>query len=132
MRGERLVRTKLPGMPSSGPRPKLHCGSPCTTSSPTLAGGPQLRWAVPDVELPDGEQCTASCWALGSMAGVLRLLNTTSRSPLGSTTGSEPWSLLHWLGLWVGSKALPKKHSVGELPLISSGVDQVLEPSVDI
>jgi hypothetical protein len=41
-------------------------------------------------ELPLGLQCTASCWAFGLFAAVLPLLKTTTKSPLGSTTGSEP------------------------------------------
>src|SRR3954451_19570641 len=121
-----------PGMHSSGPRPKSHAGSLVTMSSPTLTGEAQLKCAVPAVELPDGRQCTPSCWAFGFPSGVLPLLNTTSRSPLGSTTGSEPWSRLQSCSPSVGSKRLPKKQRFGFAPLISSGVDHVMPWSVDI
>src|SRR5437762_3457011 len=113
-----------PGMHSSGPRPKLHCGSFWITSSPTFAGDTQLKCAVPFVELPLGLQWTPSCCPFGLPAGVLPLLKMTSTSPFGSTTGSEPWSKLHRcasVGLLV--KKLPKKHNVSDEPLISSGVD---------
>jgi hypothetical protein len=63
---------------------------------------------------------------------VLALLNGTTRSPLGSTVGSEPWSLLHSAAGRDGSKKLPVKQSAGLAPLISSGVDQVKPWSVDI
>src|SRR3954469_9247488 len=121
-----------PGMHSSGPRPKSQAGSPWMMSSPTFDGAAQLRCAVPAVELPPGAQCTPSCWAFGLSGGVLPLLKITSRSPSGSTTGSEPWSKLHACSLWRGSRALPKKHSVSLVPLISSGVDHVTPWSVDI
>src|SRR3954453_9617290 len=119
-------------MHSSGPRPKSHCGSPTITSAPTKLGLPQFSCAVPAVELPVGEQCTASCWPLGFPAGVLPLLNTTTSEPSGRTTGSDPWLKSHWCSLCVGSNTFPKKHSVGETPLISSGVENVWAPSVDI
>src|ERR687887_501220 len=51
-----------PGMHSSGPRPKSHCGSPVATSLPTSVGGAQFRCAVPAGELPVGWQWTPSCW----------------------------------------------------------------------
>src|SRR4051794_16430492 len=121
-----------PGMHSSGPRPKSHCGSPVTTSSPTFAGEARFRCAVPAGELPVGWQCTPSCWAFGFVAAVLPLLKMTSRSPFGSTFGSEPWSKLHACGLCVGSKKLPKKQRVSEVPLISSGVEKCCPLSVDI
>src|SRR3954454_13837440 len=122
-----------PGMHSSGPRPKSHAGSPATMSSPTLTAGRDLTCELASVDSPVGEQRTARCWALGLPAGVLPLLKTTDRSPLGSTTGSDPWSKLQSCSS-AGSplKKLPKKHSVGELPLISSGVDHVTPWSVDI
>src|SRR5438067_1111773 len=41
-----------PGMHSSGPRPKSHCGSPAMMSSPTFAGAAQCRCADPSTELP--------------------------------------------------------------------------------
>src|SRR5215471_3961571 len=119
-------------MHSSGPRPKLHSGSPTSMSSPTLLGAPQFRCAVAFVELPDGWHTTASCWPFGFPAGVLPLLYVTTRSPFGMTTGSEPWSRLQACGSSDGSNTLPKKHSELELPLICSGVDQVRAPSVDI
>src|SRR4029450_4088665 len=131
-RRKSLVRIHRPGMPSSGPRPKSHTGSLTITSSPTLVGAAQLRWAVPAAESPVGEQVTASCWRLGLSRAVLALLNGTTRSPLGSTVGSEPWLLLHSAAGRDGSKKLPVKHSRGLAPLISSGVDQVNPWSVDI
>src|SRR3954447_3201887 len=121
-----------PGMHSSGPRPKSHCGSPAEASSPTFAGAAQFRCAVPAGGLPVGRQWTPSCWAFGFVAEVLPLLKMTSRSPFGSTFGSEPWSKLHECTPCVGSKKLPKKQSVSELPLISSGVEKCCPLSVDI
>src|ERR1700682_314154 len=120
-------------MHSSGPRPKSHCGSPRVTSSPTFAGAAQFRCAVPAGELPDGLQCTPSCWLFGLFAAVLPLLKITSTSPFGSTLGSEPWSKLHACtsaGRCV--KKLPKEQSASEVPLISSGVDHVRPWFVDI
>jgi hypothetical protein len=101
-------------------------------SSPTFAGGPQLSAAVPSVELPVGLQCTASCCAFGLFAGVFPLLKITTRSPFGSATGSDPWLKSHAFGSRFGSKMLPKKQSVGLVPLISTGFDHVRAPSVDI
>src|SRR5712691_4284053 len=121
-----------PGMHSSGPRPKSHRGSPTMMSSPTFTGAPQFKCAVPFVDLPLGLQTTASCWPFGLFAAVLPLLNGTTSFPFGSTTGSEPWLKLHLCSSSLGSKKFPKKQSVGELPLISSGADHVLAPSVDI
>jgi len=69
---------------------------------------------------------------LGLLAAVLPLLKTTTRLPSGRTMGSDPWSKSHACGSRVGSKKLPKKHRVAELPLISSGFDQVTAWSVDI
>src|ERR1700730_1254783 len=132
MRGKSFVRTNDPGMHSSGPRPKLQVGSPTVMSSPTLVGLLQPRCAVPAGELPVGRQCTASCCELGSPAGVLPLLKMTARSPLGSVIGSEPWSKTQSCWLRVLSTALPRKQSDVDLPLISSGVDQVLAWSVDM
>ena len=63
---------------------------------------------------------------------MLPLLKMTSRSPFGSTVGSEPWSKLHACGFCVGSNKFPKKQSASDVPLISSGVDQCRAPSVDI
>src|SRR3954452_22159174 len=119
-------------MHSSGPRPKSHCGSPAMMSSPTLLGAAQFRCAVPVTELPVGLQCTASCWPFGLPAGVLPLLKMTSRSPFGSTTGSDPWSKSHLCSDSVGSSAFPKKQSASDEPLMSSGVDQWMPWSVDI
>src|SRR5579884_745903 len=122
-----------PGMHSSGPRPKSHCGSPAVMSSPTFTGCPQFMVAVPAGELPLGWQTTASCCAFGFPAGVLPLLNATTRSPFGSTTGLEPWSKLQsfaFAGFCV--KKSPKLQRPGALPLISCGVDQVWPWSVDI
>src|SRR5438034_6097384 len=132
MVGKSFVRTNEPGMHSSGPRPKSQTGSPTVTSLPTLAGAPQCRWAVPAGELPVGWQCTPSCCELGLLAAVFPLLKMTSRSPLARVTGSEPWSKLQELGSRDGLKALPKEQRLFEMPLISSGVDQVLAWSVDI
>src|SRR5436309_1317415 len=123
---------KAPGMHSSGPRPKSHCGSPTTTSSPTFAGVTQFRCAVPAEESPLGWQWTPSCCAFGFPPAVLPLLKMTSRSPFGSATEYDPWSKSQSLGFRPGSKKSPKKQSPGALPLISSGVDQVRAPSVDI
>src|SRR5579884_1652493 len=117
-------------MHSSGPRPKSHVGSPNATSSPTFTGAAQFRFAVPAAELPVGLQCTASCWPL--TVGVLPLLKTTSRSPFGSTTGSDPWSKLHAPAGCVVSIELPNWQSVLFTPLISCGVDQWIPWSVDI
>src|SRR5215218_6186226 len=99
-------------MHSSGPRPKSHTGSSTITSSPTLVGAAQLRWAVPAAESPVGEQRTASCWRLGLSRAVLALLNLAADRGV--------------------SKKFPVKHSSGLAPLISSGVDQVKPWSVDI
>src|SRR4051794_41731847 len=121
-----------PGTHSSGPRPKSQAGSPTTRSSPTFDGAAQLKCAVPAVELPLGEQCTPSCWAFGLPAGVLPLLKITCTSPLGRTTGSEPWSRSQAFGLSVGSKKFPNEQSVALVPLIGSGVDHVTPGSVDI
>src|ERR1700730_4859052 len=132
MRGKSLVRTKEPGMHSSGPRPKLQTGSPTVTSLPTLAGAAQLRRAWPRGELPLGWQWTPSCCPLGLLAAVFPLLKITSRSPLARVTGSEPWSKLHELGSRAGLNALPKEQRSFDTPLICSGVDQVLPWSVDI
>src|ERR1700730_4084002 len=132
MRGKSSVRTNEPGTHSSGPRPKSHSGPPLVTSLPTLTGAPQFRCAVPAGELPVGWQWTASCCEFTVETGVLALLKTTDRSPFGSVIGSEPWSLLQAWGSCVGSNWLPRTHSVGEMPLISSGVDQVLAWSVDM
>src|SRR5207249_2725050 len=68
----------------------------------------------------------------GLPAGVLPLLKITSRSPFGRTTGSEPWSKSHLCSLSVASKKLPKKQSVSDAALMSSGVDQCRPASVDI
>src|SRR5215475_10123855 len=122
---------KAPGMHSSGPRPKLHCGSPTTTSSPTLAGVSQLKCAVPAEDEPVGWQCTPRICPFGLPAGVLPLLKTTCRSPFGNATEYEPWSKLQSFGAPPLKKS-PKKQRLGLLPLISSGVDQVRPPSVDI
>src|SRR5436190_15816362 len=119
-------------MHSSGPRPKSHCGSPTMMSSPTLAGSTQLRCAVPAAEFPVGWQWTPSCCPFGFPAGVFPLLKMTSRSPFGSATEYEPWSKSHLCGDSDGSKKFPKKHSVSDVPLMSSGVDQCRPPSVDI
>src|SRR4029450_1680198 len=132
LRGKSLVRIQGPGMHSSGPRPKSHTGSLTITSSPTLVGAAQLRWAVPAAESPLGEQVTASCWRLGLSRAVLALLNGTTRSPLGSTVGSDPWLLLHSAADREGSKRLPVKHRSGLDPLISSGGDQGNPWPVDI
>src|SRR5919197_1504286 len=121
-----------PGMHSSGPRPKLHSGSPTITSLPTFAGAAQLRCAVPFAELPLGWQWTPSCCAFGFPAAVFPLLKITSRSPFGSGIESEPWSKLHAFGFVPGWKKLPKKQSELLTPLISSGVDQWTPPSVDM
>src|SRR5437899_2878738 len=121
-----------PGTHSSGPRPKLHSGSPAITSSPTLAGATHFRCAVPADELPLGLQCTPSCCAFGFPAAVFPLLKITSRSPFGSATEYEPWSKSQACGSLDGSKKLPKKQRVSLAPLISSGVDQVRPWSVDI
>src|SRR5215469_11707889 len=90
MRGKSLVRMNAPGMHCSGPRPKLQRGSPTTTSSPTLTGLAQLRWAVPSGELPVGWQVTARFWTLGSVGAVLPLWKATVRLPSLCTIGSEP------------------------------------------
>src|SRR5439155_26068026 len=132
MRGKSFVRMNAPGMHSSGPRPKLHCGSPVMTSSPTLVGLAQFSLAVPVAELPDGWQRTPSCWPFGFSAGVLPLLKITTRSPLGRAVGSAPWLKSHLCSERVGSKKLPKKQSASELPLMSSGVEKCRPPSVDI
>src|SRR5437867_8485020 len=125
-----------PGMHSSGPRPKLHCGSLTTMSSPTFTGAPQFsRAARAFVSLlvePLGLQTTASCCPFGFPAAVLPLLNGTTSRPSRSTTGSEPWSKLHLCSSSRESKRLPKEQSDDELPLISSGGDQILPPLVDI
>src|SRR5919202_985606 len=121
-----------PGTHSSGPRPKSQSGSPTITSLPTNDGSRQFRCAVPAAELPVGWQWTPSSCPFGFPAAVLPLLKTTCRSPFGSTTGSEPWSKLQECGFAVGSKKFPKKHSVSDVPLTSSGVDQWRPPSVDI
>ena len=118
-------------MHSSGPRPKLHCGSPISTSAPTRVGVMQLKCAVPAGDDPLGWQWTPSCWAFGFPAAVLPLLKITSTSPFGSATGDEPWSKLQSFGAPPLKKS-PKKQRPGALPLISSGVDQVWPPSVDI
>src|ERR1051325_11014641 len=131
MRGKSFVRMNAPGMHSSGPRPKSHCGSPTTTSSPTFLRGAQLKCAVPAVEEPVGWQWTPRICAFGFPAGVLPLLKTTERSPFGSATEYEPWSKSQSFGAPPLKKS-PKKQSCGLLPLISSGVDQVWPPSVDI
>src|SRR2546423_13959035 len=110
---------KAPGTHCSGPRPKSQNGSPVTTSSPILFGEPQLKCPVPAVELPDGEQWTASCCP--SIVGVFALSKTTTRSPFGSTTGSEPWLKLQLLASSVLSKRFPNWQSAGLAPLISSG-----------
>src|SRR5439155_25259297 len=112
-------------------RPKLHVGAPRSTSSPTKVGGVQFRWAVPVFESPAGWQWTASCWLL--TVGVFPLLNKTSRSPFGSTIGSEPWSKLHAaasLGLCV--KKSPNWQRLALAPLISSGCDDRRPWFVDI
>jgi hypothetical protein len=101
-------------------------------SSPTLVGVPQFMRALPAGELPEGRQCTASCCALGLVAGVLPLLKTTASSPFGRVIGSEPWSKTQSCSLRVLSSWFPKKQSDADLPLISSGVDQVLAWSVDM
>src|SRR3954452_14966865 len=119
-------------MHSSGPRPKSHCGSPVMMSSPTLLGAAQFRFAVPVTQLPVGLQCPAGCWPFGLPADVLPLLKMTSRSPFGSTFGSDPWSKLHACGDSVGSKKLPKEHSASDVPLISSGVEKCCPLSVDM
>src|SRR5919108_445807 len=125
-----------PGMHSSGPRPKSQRGSFAMMSSPTFDGDPQFRLAaaaaasVP-VE-PLGLHTTASCCAFGFPAGVLPLLNGTTSLPFGRTTGSEPWLKLQSCSPSRGSKKLPKKQRVGELPLISSGRDHLRPPFVDI
>src|SRR5428012_18586 len=106
-----------PGMHSSGPRPKSHCGSPTVTSLPALS--------VFDHVQPPSLETTASCCELGLVAAVLPLLKTTAMSPLGRTTGSEPWSKSHALADCEGSKKLPKKQSPGAEPLIATGFDQV-------
>jgi hypothetical protein len=124
IRGKSFVRMYAPGMHSSGPRPKSHCGSPTMMSLPTFAGSAQFRCAVPVAELPVGWQWTPSCWPFGFPAGVLPLLKMTSRSPFGRTTGSEPWLKSHLCGDNVGSKKFPKKQSVSELALMSSGVEK--------
>src|SRR5207244_3995801 len=126
------VRMYGPGTHSSGPRPKLHWGSPWTMSLPTFEGDAQLKCAVPCVELPDGWQRTPSCWAFELPAAVFPLLKMTATSPFGSTTGSEPWSKLHAFAGCVGSKKFPNEQSASDVPLISSGVDQVTPWSVDI
>src|SRR5438309_6634261 len=99
------------------------------TSAPTWMGPPQLRCALPADELPIGRQCTASCWALGLLARVFPLLKGTSRSPLGSAIGSDPWSKLHGAP-GVSNAGGPKQ--TGAEPLISTGVDHVTPWSVDI
>src|SRR5438445_67321 len=119
-----------PGMHSSGPRPKLHSGSPRISSLPTIAGFAQLRCAVPAGELPAGWQSTPSWWFV--VDGVFPLLKTTNRSPLGSTAGSEPWSKLHALGDAFAPKNCANWQNASDWPLISSGVDHVRAWSVDI
>src|SRR5690348_15978379 len=69
--------------------------------------------------------------AFGLPDGVFPLLNTTDRSPFGRATEYEPWSRLQSFGA-PPLKKFPKKHRLGLLPLIFSGVDQVRPPSVDI
>src|SRR5262249_13070725 len=110
---------------------KLHCGSPTTTSSPTLAGGSQLKWAVPAEDEPVGGQWTPRICAFGLPAAVFPLLKTTCRSPFGSATEYEPWSKVQAFGAPPLQKS-PKKQRLGLLPLIFSGVDHVRPPSVDI
>src|SRR5437016_4589873 len=107
-----------PGTHSSGPRPKLHSGSCAMISSPTFVGVPQFRCADPSGELPLGWQWTASCWKSGLVSAVLVLLKTTTRSPFGSTFGSDPWSKSQ-------APAWGEGQSSGLLPLIAAGVDQV-------
>src|SRR5437763_16749895 len=118
-------------MHSSGPRPKLHSGSPTSTSSPTFVGVRQLKCPVPADDDPVGWQWTPSCCAFGFPAAVLPLLKITCRSPFGNATEYEPWSKLQSFGAPPWKKS-PKKQSPGAFPLIFSGVDQVRPPSVDI
>src|SRR5712664_27183 len=113
MRGKSLVRIHGPGMHSSGPRPKSHCGSPTAMSLPTLIGDPQFNFAVPAGELPVGWHTRPSCCPFKVLA-TLPLLKITTRSPFGMGMGSEPWSLLHLFGASVGSKSLPPAHKVVE------------------
>src|SRR5713101_7102026 len=122
-RGKSLVRMKAPGMHSSGPRPKLQSGSPTMTSSAALTGVDQVA--------PPSLETTASCWLLGLVGAVLPLVKTTTMSPFGRTTGSEPWSKSHALADCVLSKKLPKKQSPGATPLISRGLDHVTAWSVE-
>src|SRR5256885_8146929 len=121
----RRRHTRLQGDWSSDVCSSDLCGSPTSMSSPTWVGVPQFRCAVPSGELPLGWQWTASCWALGLVKAVLPLLKTTTRSPFGSTFGSDPWSKSQAPAWGMGQ-------SVKLLPLIAAGVDQVRPWSVDM
>src|SRR5919109_4202371 len=119
MRGKAFVRMNAPGMQISGPRPSSHSGAPVVSAWPTNVGlSLQVNFAVPNSDMPSGAHRTARICS-GNW-GELLFLKTTTRSPLGSTIGSEPWLSSH-----LGVVGIAAEHSVVLNPLISSGVDHV-------